>query len=185
MRKTIIITLAVLFALAWTGDVQAQNCNQGVKLAKKTWQQWGPWKPQISLVPFKNKVKKLKNAWNWIAANGGANIGPRFLEIDASQQQGVIMGQTKRTFVTNPSFADKVEITVNKYDGRARTGLVICVMGKDGVTTQKVSYTFPNSRNGAVKKFVLRNVRGKVIIIAMKNHSVGNKFKYRIKAVSK
>ncbi len=183
MKKLILLTGIILFTFSFQGI--SQNCNQGEKLAKKTWQKWGPWKPNISLIPFKNKVTKIKNVWNWIASNGGANIGPRLLELDGGNEQGSITGQTKRTFVTPPSFDNKVEITINKYDGKAKTGVVICVQGRDGVTRQRASYEFPNNKNGKVKKFVLNNVKGKIIIIAMKNKSVGNKFKYRINGKKK
>lgn len=169
-----------LFSL--TFQAEAQNCNQGEKLAEKTWEKWGPWKPNIQLVPFKNKVKKIKQVWNWIAANGGATIGPRLLEIDGVNEQGSITGQTKRTFVTPPSFNNNVKLTISKYDGKAKTGVVICTQGRDGVTRQVKSYTFPNGKDDKVKTFNLTGMKGKIIIVAMKNQSVGNKFKYRIKA---
>ena len=180
MKKVILLFSIVLFAFTFTAE--AQNCNQGSKLAKATWQKFGPWKPNITLNPFKASTRKVKKAWNWIASNGGANIGPRYLEIDNGNETGSIAGQTKRTFVTHPSFNNKVTLTINKYDGKARTGVVICVQGKDGVTTEKTSYIFPKDKNGKVKNFTLNNVKGKIIIVSMKNLSVGNKFKYRIKA---
>jgi len=183
MKKLIVLIVISLFT--FTNQTQAQNCNQGVKLAQKTWEQWGPWKPKISLIPFKGKVRKIKRAWNAIVSNSSATIGPRFLELDGGNKQGSIVGQTKGTFVTPPSFDNKVEITINKYDGKARTGVTICVQGRNGVTTQKASYQFPKGKNGKVKKFVLNNVKGKIIIVAMKNLSVGNKFKYRINARKK
>ncbi|MAU15991.1 MAG: hypothetical protein CMH46_10695 [Muricauda sp.] len=180
MKRTIIFC-AIAF-LACTIDVDAQNCNQGKKLAEKTWEKWGPWKPNITLIPFKNEVKKIKGYWNWIANNGGATIGPRFLEVDGGNENGNIAGQTKRTFVTPPSFNNTMTITINKYGGRAETGVVICSHGRNGVTRQLKSYTFPNSRNGSVKKFTLSGVKGKIISVAMKNRSIGNKFKYKINA---
>ncbi|QIE59183.1 hypothetical protein G5B37_06300 [Rasiella rasia] len=180
MKKVIILFSIAVFA--FTFSAEAQNCNQGAKLAKAAWQKYGPWKPNITLNPFKASIRPLKNGWNWIASNGGANIGPRYLEIDGGNETGSITGQTKRTFITHPSFNNNVKLTINKYDGRAKTGVVICVQGKDGVTTQKTSYIFPNDRNGKDKVFNLRNVKGKIIIVSMKNQSVGNKFKYRIKA---
>lgn len=183
MKKLTI--LLFITALAFGFNADAQNCNQGEKLAKDTWAEWGPWKPNISLNPWKNKVQRIKNVWNAIASNGSATIGPRFLELDGGNETGTILGQTKRTFVTPPSFDNKVEVTINKYDGKAKTGVVICVQGRDGVTTQRATYEFPNSRNGKVKKFVLNNVKGKIIIVALKNKSVGNKFKYRINAKKK
>jgi hypothetical protein len=183
MKKIITIIAIALFAFSY--QLEAQNCNQGEKLAQKTWEKWGPWQPNIQLIPFKAEVQKIKNVWNWIAANGGATIGPRFLELDGGNETGTIMGQTKSTFVTPPSFDNKVEITINKFDGKAKTGVVICVQGRNGVTTQKANYEFPNNKNGKVKKFVLNNVKGKIIIVAMKNLSVGNKFKYRINGKKK
>lgn len=180
MKKVLFILGLALTICSY--NVEAQNCNQGRELAKKTWEKYGLWKPNISLVPFKNKVKKIKRTWNWIASNGGSNIGPRLLEVDGGNEQGNITGQTKRTFVTPPSFNNSMVVTINKYDGRAETGVRICAQGKDGVTTELKDYTFRNSRNGANKSFVLRGVKGKIIIVAMKNRSIGNKFKYRINA---
>ncbi|MCB0457854.1 MAG: hypothetical protein KDC91_08930 [Flavobacteriaceae bacterium] len=183
MKK--VIFLVAFFVFAFGSQLEAQNCNQGSNLAQDMWDAWGPWQPNISLVPFKNEVRLIKNGWNAIAANSSATIGPRFLELDGGNEEGTILGQTMRTFVSHPSFDDTVEITINKYDGKAKTGVVICVQGKDGVTTQKASYEFPNENNGRVKKFTLNNVRGKSIIVAMKNLSVGNKFKYRINGKKK
>ncbi|MDC8005522.1 hypothetical protein POV27_15800 [Aureisphaera galaxeae] len=183
MRKSILVILVALFAFGF--QAEAQNCNQGEKLAQDTWAEWGPWKPSISLIPWKNKVQRIKNVWNAIASNGSATIGPRFLELDGGNETGTILGKTKRTFVTPPSFDNRVEVTINKYDGKAKTGVVICTMGRNGVLQQKATYEFPNDRNGKVKKFTLNNVKGKIIIIAMRNKSVGNKFKYRINAKKK
>ncbi len=180
MKKLILLTAIALFAFSY--QVEAQNCNQGKKLAENMWEEWGPWQPNINLIPFQGTVRRIKNAWNAISSNGIATIGPRLLEIDGDIKQGTILGQTKRTFVSHPSFNNTVEITINKYDGRAETGVVICVQGRDGITRQKANYTFQNNRNGRVKKFTLEHVKGRSIIIAMKNKSVANKFKYRIKA---
>lgn len=177
-----IITIIVIALFAFNIQAEAQDCDQGKKLAEKTWEKWGPWKPKLNLVPFKRDVQKLKQGWNWIVSNSGATIGPRFLEVDGGNENGTIVGQTSSTFVTNPSFNNKMEITINKHNGRAKTGVVICAMGKDGVLTQLQTYEFPNNKNGKVKKFTLNNVKGKIIIVAMKNKSVGNKFQYRINA---
>lgn len=177
-----IITIIVIALLAFNFQAEAQTCNQGKKLAEKTWEKFGPWKPNFTIVPFKNKVKKVKNSWNWIVNNSGSTIGPRLLEVDGGNESGTIMGQTSSTFVTPPSFENRMEITINKHKGRAQTGVVICAMGRDGVLSQLKTYTFPNDRNGKVKKFTLNNVKGKIVIVAMKNQSVGNKFQYRINA---
>lgn len=102
--------------------------------------------------------------------------------MDGGNENGTIMGQTSSTFVTPPSFENKMEITINKFDGKAKTGVVICAMGRDGVMTELKTYEFPNDKNGKVKKFSLNDVKGKIVIVAMKNKSVGNKFQYKINA---
>lgn len=134
------------------------------------------------MIPFKNGVKRIKDAWNWISSNSSANIGPRYLEMDGGNEQGTVMGQTQRTFVTPPSFNNTVKVTLNKYDGRAETKVLICSHGDDGITRTLKEYTFENNKNGQTKVFTLTGVRGKIISIAIKNKSVGNKFKYRINA---
>lgn len=182
MKKLILTLLIVTFALGFRAE--AQNCNQGKSLAMDTWDAWGPWRPK-NPVGFKADVRRIKNGWNAIVSNGNANIGPRFLETDEGNESGTIMGQTQRTFITPPSFTNRMEVTINKHSGRAQTGVTICAVGKDGVVTQLHDYTFPNDNNGQVKKFNLQNVQGKIIIIAMRNQSVGNRFMYHVRADSK
>lgn len=180
MKK--LITLITVIMIAFTLQTQAQDCDQGRKLAERTWEKWGPWKPNLNPLNFKKKVNDIKNVWNWIASNSSATIGPRLLDVDGGNETGTILGQTSSTFVTPPSFENKMEITINKFSGRAKTGVVICAMGQDGVLTQLREYEFPNDKNGKVKKFTVNNVKGKIVIVAMKNKSVGNKFQYRINA---
>jgi hypothetical protein len=180
MKRLIALTMVALFAFGF--QVEAQDCDQGKKLAEKTWEKWGPWEPNLQLAPFKRGVQKLKNEWNGIASNNGSAIGPRFLEVDGGNENGTIMDQNSSTFVTPPSFYDKMEVTINKFNGKAQTGLVICAMGHDGILTQLETFTFLNNKNGQTKKFNLNSVRGKIIIVAMKNMSAGNRFQYRINA---
>lgn len=184
MRKNHSVFVMLFFAS--TTMAIAQNCNQGERLAQKTWEKWGPWQPSIDLTGMQNGINKVKNAWNWIAQNGGATIGPRFLEINGVVEDGSIAGQTKRTFVTHPSAEDDLVLTINKYDGKAETGVVVCSMGYDGVLHNLLTYTFPNGNQTQTKSFRIKgdgslSIRGQVIIVAMRNKSVGNKFKYRIK----
>lgn len=124
----------------------------------------------------------MKQYWNWIASNGTGTIGPRRLDIGESTETGTILGQTKSTFVTNPSFNNQVVITINKTDGRAETGVSICTHTQNGVTNTVTTYVFPNNNNGLSKTFTINNAKGKIISVAMKNNSVANRFQYNIKA---
>jgi hypothetical protein len=176
--------LAFLLANMATFSLSAQNasCDQGKKIAENTWEKWGPWKPNISLVPFKNGVKQLRQHWNWIASNGVGTVGPRRLEINDGSENGTILGQTQRTFVTHPAFEDNVKVKIDKTDGRAATSVVICTHSQNGIMQNIVSYEFPNNKDAQSKVFNIPNARGKIIIVAMRNKSVGNKFTYTIKA---
>lgn len=181
MKNLFLATLILSFGLANT--LQAQSCRNGEKMAQRTFERIGrPWKPNISLIPYQNKVKKMIRAWNYIAGNRSSTIGPRFLEIDGGNETGSITGQTQSTFVTPPTYNNTMKITINKYDGRAETKVVICSHGEDGISRNLKTFTFPNDRNGKTKTFTLTGVKGKIITVAMKNKSVANKFKYRINA---
>ena len=182
MKKTI-FTLLVVFAFSFSTKAQdVPNCNQGQKLAENTWEKWGPWEPRITVIPFKSEVTKIKQFWNWISSNGVGTIGPRRLDIGEGAESGNIIGQTKRTFVTNPSFENVVKITINKTDGRAETGVSICTHTQDGITNTVTTYVFPNGNDTQSKIFTINNAKGKIISVAMKNNSVANQFNYTIKA---
>lgn len=180
MKKSIII-LGVFLVLVSFPSL-AQDCNQGKNLAKKTWESWGTWNPKVKEGVFNKEVQKIKNSWNSLVSNSSSTIGPRFLELDGKSEIGTIMGQTSSTFVTPPSFKDKMEINIFKSTGRAQTALVICAMDSDGILTRLESFTFPNGNYRRNKTFTLNNVKGKVIIVAMKNLSVGHRFSYYIRA---
>ncbi len=180
MKKHLFLCFALLVASAT--NAQNASCEQGKKVAENTWAKWGPWKPDISLIPFKNEVKRLRQHWNWVASNGVATIGPRRLEINEGSETGTIAGQTQRTFVTHPSFEDNVTITIDKTDGKAATSVVICTQAQNGVTKNIVSYEFPNDKDAISKVFNVPNCKGEIIIVAMRNKSVANKFTYKIKA---
>ncbi|SDD66116.1 hypothetical protein SAMN04488104_104510 [Algoriphagus faecimaris] len=180
MKKLLLVFAVFLFLAAIPGF--AQDCGQGKKLAEKTWEKWGPWQAKNELSLFKRDVQKLKTEWNWIASNSGEIVGPRFLDVDGGIENGTIIGQASSTFVTPPSFNNRLEVTINQYNGIAQTGVVICAMDRDGSLTQLETFTFPVNSKGQTKKFILNNVSGKIVIVAMKNLSAANRFQYRINA---
>jgi hypothetical protein len=180
--KKIIYLLIVSFSIVKANSQNTPNCNQGEKLAENTWNKWGIWKPDISPIPFKTEVTRMKRHWNWISSNNITTIGPRRLDIGEGDEFGSILGQSKRTFVTNPSLNNQVVVTINKTDGRAETGVSICTHTEAGVTTSVTTYVFPNGNDRETKSFTINNAKGKIISVAMKNNSVGNQFEYRIKA---
>jgi hypothetical protein len=177
--------LVLLLFISWScGSLHAQNnasCDQGKKIAENIWEKTGPWKPNITLNPWKKMRNTVRNHWNWISSNGVTTIGPRMIEIGEGNEEGTISGQTQRTFVTPPVFEDNVTLTINKYDGKAKTDIRVCLHSQNGNLTNEHTYTFPNDNDAKTKTFNISDTRGKIIIVSMRNRSVGNNFKYRIR----
>ena len=44
--------MIVIALFTFNFQAEAQNCNQGKKLAEKTWEKFGPWKPNFTIVPL-------------------------------------------------------------------------------------------------------------------------------------
>jgi hypothetical protein len=80
-------------------------------------------------------------------------------------------------------FWDKVEIEIEKTDGRAETEIIICTWDMNsGAKNNYTEYTFPNGNNTSSKKFTITNVHGKSISVKLRNKSFSNTFKYAIKS---
>jgi len=87
-----------------------------------------------------------------------------------------------RVFTTSGMLWDRVEITIEKRGGRAKTGVGICT--ENMVTGDKNhvdGHEFPNGNNTSSKTFTIKNVYGKSISVKLKNRSATNKFEYTIK----
>ena len=87
-----------------------------------------------------------------------------------------------RTFVTTGLFWDRVELEIEKKDGRAETEIIICTWDMaSGAKNNYAEYTFPNGKNLSKKKWVIQNMHGKALSVKLRNRSVTNTFKYAIK----
>lgn len=117
-----------------------------------------------------------------------ATVGARDLPVLAEQikQYGKLVKAGVggvRTFTTSGLFWDKVEIEIEKLDGRAKTEVIICTWDmKSGAKNNYTEYTFSNGKNKSKKKFTINNVYGKSISVKLRNRSVANTFKYSIKS---
>lgn len=126
-----------------------------------------------------------RDIYNHIAGrNSKWQIGSRYLGIGANRptETGTVMGQTSRTFVTHPSENNRAIITLEKTGGKAKTSVVVCVINKNGSSRSLPVYTFSNGNGTSTKRFTVNNVKDKIIVVSIKNKSVGNKFKYKISA---
>jgi hypothetical protein len=165
----------MLFGLG-TGNSFAQSCQNGTKLAKKIFAKKEHAMPSNVFAVYLDIYNEI------VAKNGSARIGSRYLGIDKAKERGTVMGQTTRTFVTHPSVEGTVEVLVEKTGGKAKTGIMVCAYSKNGSNRSLPVYEFPNGKGLSTKRFQVRNAKDKIIIVAVKNKSVGNKFQYRVSA---
>lgn len=177
----IFLLLAVLFASVSATKAQTPSCSSATAAVTTMWDKFGQWNPEMTTAFYMNKADQAVRAWNQVAQNSWATLGPRSLKRKQTAR-GTILGQTNRTFVMPPSLRKNLSITIKKTNGRAKTGVTICTTGKGGRKTIVAQYTFPNGRQAMTKKFNISSAKGKVISINMRNYSVGNKFKYQVSA---
>jgi hypothetical protein len=188
MKKVFTIALGTFLICGLSKNLLAQTpgCTSAAQVVSKMWNAWN----QVSVllpssVPENEIMAKLGSAvarFNTDVAQGNwATIGPRSLVLN-NQEIGNILGNTTRTFVMAPSKNDVVRIVLKKNDGRAKTGVTICTQSKTGGRQTVASYTFNNDNDPETKTFRITDAQNKVISIAIKNYSVGNRFQYQIKA---
>ncbi|MEO0474163.1 MAG: hypothetical protein AAF206_31430 [Bacteroidota bacterium] len=189
MKNSIKIALAAFFFTLSFGltslNAQTPGCSSAANTVSTMWQKYGEWSPSIGFSAWASKADRAIRLWNQAARNSWATIGPRSLNLPRDTESGTILGQTNRTFVTPPSFHNTIEITINKTDGRAKTGITICTKSRNGSRRTVHSYTFNNGNRPMRKVFTINNAKGKVISVSMRNYSVGNKFKYTISSKKK
>ncbi|MEM6805074.1 MAG: hypothetical protein AAF696_27000 [Bacteroidota bacterium] len=184
-RNMLIQSLAFILMITFsftTAKAQTPKCSAAAAAVAEMWNAYGAWTPSVTSQAYAALVRDAIRKWNQKAGNSWASIGPRNLKLNGTTASGTILGQTNRTFVTVPSRNNTVRITLRKIDGRAKTGVTICTQSKNGTRRTIHSYTFNNGNYTRTKTFTIPNAKGKVISINMRNYSVGNKFKYTVKA---
>lgn len=186
MKRNILVKsliMGMIFIMSsFSLQAQTPKCSNAASAVAEMWNSYGVWSPSVSAQVYASLVRDAVRKWNQRAGNSWASIGPRHLTLNNRQATGTIMGQTNRTFITEPAHGNSVRITLRKTDGRAKTGVTICTQTKNGSRRTVHSYTFNNGNRPQSKTFIIPNARGKVISVNMRNYSVGNKFKYTIKA---
>lgn len=179
--QSLALSLIMFFSFS-SAQAQTPKCSSAASAVAAMWNAYGVWTPSVTAQAYGTLATDAIRKWNRKAGNSWGTIGPRHLSLKNKTATGTILGQTNRTFITVPSRGNTVRITLRKTDGRAKTGVTICTQTKNGSRKTVKSYTFNNSRQPMSKTFVVPNAKGKVISVNMRNYSVGNKFKYTIKA---
>ncbi|MCV6628399.1 MAG: hypothetical protein OIF50_00915 [Flavobacteriaceae bacterium] len=154
MKKLQLLTILTVLLLAV--PIHGQNCIKGAKLARQ----------------LKAYYEQNNQSLN--------NTKIPYMRIEGVNKTGTLYGQGTKTIITDPPKKYTCYITIQKTDGRAKTKVVVCSLNKNGTTRFRREHTFPNGNNTLSKRFKIAGTKDEIIIISMKNLSVGNKFKYRI-----
>lgn len=176
------IKLFLIIALMSTiSSMNAQECNAGASLSKRVVSVLKNYNSAIETIPYAKQVKEIAKHWNTIAGNSSAKMGPRKMYLDNSKVTGVVVGSTKRTFISPISEHNKLEINLTKVSGKAKTDIFVCIHDPKGKSSQLREYRFQNGKSKSTKKFIVNNVKGKMISVVVKGKSVGNTFGYQLR----
>ena len=202
MKKVTLLFITVL--LASNVQIEAQTCTGFGRVIKSTWEEMytisnAIGRDALTTIPVAGQNQQAIDAissassrfHNFVFNQNGqswATVGARKLPIlkDQIKQYGTLrkagVGGT-RVFTTTGLLWDRVEIEIQKVEGRAETEVIICTWDMEsGAKNNYTEYTFPSGNNTSTKKFTINNVHGKSISVKLRNRSVANKFKYAIKS---
>ena len=202
MKKLTLVIAIALFTFNST-TTQAQTCMGFGDVIKSVWEEVYTvahpiGRSALALIPGVKSDGEIINAISSASAslhnavfNGNdqswTTLGKRSLHVDKDQikqygtlRKAVVGGV--RVFATTGMLWDRVEIEIEKIEGRAQTEVIICTWDMEsGAKNNYTEYTFPNGKNTSSKKFIIRNVHGKSISVKLRNRSAAYKFKYAIK----
>ncbi|UJH66113.1 hypothetical protein [Allomuricauda sp. SCSIO 65647] len=197
-RSTICLMTAFVFCLG----TYAQTCMGFGSVIKQKWQQSYNVSHAIggialTLIPVVGQEPQATNAISQASAQfhdfvfnqnrqSWATVGARELPVlkTKTKQNGTLrkagVGGV-RVFTTSGMFWDRVEIEIEKKDGRAQTDIIVCTWDMaSGAKNNYAEKTFPNGPGKGKRKFNILNVHGKSISIKLRNRSAVNTFKYSI-----
>ena len=199
-----IVAICVFMVLANSSHSYAQTCMGFGDVLKNTWKSVYSiahpiGKQALTLIPVVGQNKMAVEAISQASAkfhnfvfNGNrqswSTVGSRELPVLKEQikQYGRLVKAGVggvRVYTTAGLFWDRVDIEIEKLDGKAKTQVIICTWDMaTGAKNNYTEYTFPSGKKRHKKKFVINNIHGKSISIKLRNRSVANTFKYSIKS---
>jgi hypothetical protein len=180
------------------------TCGSFYSVASSIWDEWGPVVQQAAaltvstatgeMVPYpvimasaklqREIKKKMISFWNKQANNTWATIGPRRLDLN-TKHEGKLIGTSGRLFITlHPLIEDKITVHVTKRDGKAKTSVTVCKIGKNKKGVKVWDFKFASGKDNIGKqlKKTLTGVQGYLLSIHLDAKSVANTFSYSLRA---
>jgi hypothetical protein len=126
----------------------------------------------------------MVQAWNRLARNSWARLGPRRLVLNQSHE-GTIRSSGTRVFVTeSPITASTLELSIEKLRFRGRTDVTVCTHLPDGSEQEVWSFQMaPGIDNkGNTWTRQLDDVAGRIVSVFFNGRSAVKSMKYRLSA---
>lgn len=197
--SSLVIFLSIGFSLS---VCRAQSCNTAASVTSDIWNKftteiadmgcstveaftWEEMPECISSAEYIGLTNRLIQYWNNRSKNAWSTIGPRKMEYNRNYS-GKLLGTSGRLFITPyPSDRDKVTITIQEEKGKAKTGILFCLVNQDNqIVDAKMRWFNDNNARKAVenesRKVVFENARGHLIKVNLDAKSATNTFEYKL-----
>lgn len=199
-RLALVGLLAGSCALS-ASPARAASCDSATKVVSDIWSQYdvvvkaagcavvivasnGSVQPNVCLDAADKAAKVAEDMvayWNRMANNSWATIGPRELEMGKTLK-GKLVSTGGRVFVsTQPLDEDRVDLKIEKTDGKAKTSVTVC---KDyrGSKTKLWDFTIENGKQLGTWNRTLTGMKGRVLTVHLDAKSVANTMSYELRA---
>lgn len=194
MKQLIAAALCTTALAALPTTAHAQSCQSASKVTSDIWGEVDDFVkmyPCVSAVDCAVKkgslmTDRLIKFWNTMSGNGWSRIGPRRLDFD-KKLEGTIAGTGGRMFVSLPSSASPVTLTIRERDGKGKVSVVVCKVDAKNRRTKVATLWFNDNKkrknNAKEKRTVkVKGVKGDIITVHFDGKSVSNKFSYTLTA---
>jgi hypothetical protein len=212
MNKKAILVASIfilLFHASAAPQASAQNCKSFAQVFTDVWKKWGDTIIAIGCVTksaietagvipatitlsaqcikntqkYKQAAEQMVSAFNALADNGQATLGPRRIEF-GNAQSGVLIGPSDRTFVSvYPMDKNTVTFRVKKLEGESKVEVIICKIDADGKLTNLSVFNFTgDEKDGTEVVKSVSGVENHLVQIRLNGQSAIKKFKYQFTA---
>lgn len=132
---------------------------------------------------YKEAAEAMVIAFNALADNGQATLGPRRIEF-GNPQSGTLIGPSNRTFVSvYPMDKNSVSFKVKKLEGESKVEVVICKIDGDNKLTNLAVFNFTgDEKDGTEIVKTVSGVENSLVQIRLNGQSAVKRFKYQFTA---
>lgn len=205
MKHLTILALAIAILFSVTSQSHAQNCNSAASVAADIWgkvhnvaiqggcvaAQAAGYINYAACYNTASKINDLTNKlvqfWNAKVNNSWATIGPRRLTLNQNHT-GTLVSTGGRKFVSFPVLnKNSVTITINETGGKGKTSVTVCKINANNQKTNIGTKWFNDTKKKKKKSnekhtFTVNGAKNRIITVHMDGKSVGNTFKYKLRA---